>query len=147
MTIQRFKQGPVETIARLNDLVGAINKELLMQGDIFIRVVHGPHGTTFRLNIDEVFRRQMRYRGGEGRSLRRAFVKTTPGATTTLVCFLDVDTTGTQVNVECDIYGGGNLDEAHPAFVDGDPLWVAYNVVAGEWQNVTRIDGGEICDT
>ncbi len=148
MALQRFTSGPAETVERLNELVDALNQVLAITGDPFIRTASSPSGgTTLRLNIDEVLRRVMRYRnvGGSGAMPRRAFVKTTPGATTTLVCFLDVDTTGEEVNVICTIYGGGNLDEAHPPFVDGDPLWVAYNVIAGEWQNVTRIDGSEEC--
>ncbi len=68
---------------------------------------------------------------------RRAFVKTTPGATTSVVVHLDKDGTGQEVTVSCYIYGGGNLEEAFPTLVDGMPLWV-YNH-GGTWRNVTSI--------
>ncbi len=139
-----FTSGSSEAVRKLNLLVADIRALQNLTGDVFIRTNVSPLGTTVRLNFGAILDRIMKNRSEE-RSPRRAFVKTTPGATTTLVCFLDVDTTGTQVDVECTIYGEGNLDEAHPAFVDGDPLWVAYNAVDGEWQNVTRIDGAEVC--
>ncbi len=146
--IEEFRSGHPETRRKLNVLVRVCRIVKALTGDDFIRAHHTDKGLTLRLNIDEVVRRIPKYNDGGrvGIGLRRAYVKTAPGATTTLVCFLDVYTTGTQVNVECDIYGGGNLDEAHPTLVDGDPLWVAYNAVAGEWQNVTRIDGSEDCE-
>ncbi len=144
MTVEKFTSGKPETQRKLNLLVDAIRSLQTLNGDVFIRAANTPVGTTVRLNIAAVLERIMKNKGAD--VLRRAFVKTTPGATTTLICFLDVDTTGEEVNIECTIYGGGNLDEAHPAFVDGDPLWVAYNTIDGEWQNVTRIDGAEGCE-
>ncbi len=140
-----FTQGNPEFVRKLNLMVREVNSLKRMQGDPFIRVESNDAGTTFRLNMGEVIKRIPRYRGSGG-GIRRAFVKTAPGATTTLVCFLDVDTTGTEINVVCTIYGGGNLNEAHPSFVDGDELWVAFNTIADEWQNVTRIDGSEECE-
>ncbi len=148
MTVERFLTGKPETIRKQNLLVDAVRSLQNLNGDIFIRAANTPAGTTVRLNIAAILERIMKNLGsggGAGASFRRAFVKEAPGATTTLVCYLDVDTTGTEANVICTIYGGGNLDEAHPTFVDGAELWVAYNTIAGEWQNVTRIDGFEEC--
>lgn len=143
---EEFFEGSPELVRKLNILVAAIKNLLAMNGDTFIRVNNTPAGTTFRLNFNAVKERMLTaIEKSSGSNLRRAFVKTTPGATTTLECFLDIDATGTEVNVECTVYGGGNLDEAHPTFIDGDPLWVAFNVIANEWQNVTRIDGSEEC--
>ncbi len=101
----------------------------------------------FESNTDTRYQRRRRHGGsGGGVPVRRAFVKTAPGATTTLECFLAVDTTGTEIDVECDIYGGGNLNEAHPSFTDGLPLWVAY--YDGAWRNVTTISAIDTeCDT
>lgn len=147
MAVERFTTGKPETQRKLNLLVDAVKSLQTLNGGPFIRAVNTPVGTTVRLNFAAVLERIMKNSESEvGTGIRRAFVKTTPGATTTLVCFLDVDTTGEEVNIECTIYGGGNLDEAHPAFVDGDPLWIAFNVIADEWQNVTRIDGAEECE-
>lgn len=71
--------------------------------------------------------------------LRRAFVKSTPGAVTAVDVFLDVDTTGQEVEVECYIYGGGNLNAAFPTLVDGMPLYVQFDVATGKWKNVTSL--------
>ncbi len=149
MTVERFLTGKSETIRKQNLLVDAVKSLQNLNGDVFIRAVNNPAGTTIRLNIAAVLERIMKNTGGGGGGiqLRRAFVKETPGATTTLVCYLDIDESGssTEINVECTIYGGGNLNEAHPSFSNGTPLWVTYNTIEGEWQNVTRIDGSEEC--
>ncbi len=152
MAVERFLTGKSETIRKQNLLVDAVKSLQNLNGDVFIRAVNNPAGTTIRLNIAAVLERIMKNSEGGGTGggygLRRAFVKEAPGATTTLVCYLDIDESGSsvEINVECTIYGGGNLDEAHPSFTDGTPLWVTYNTIEGEWQNVTRIDGGEECD-
>ena len=143
MKIDRFTQGKPDTVRKINEIVDAVNSLLHMTGDGFVNVQRSPTGTTLSLSMNELKTRFMNFGGGT--QLRRAFVKTTPGATTTLVCFLDIDTTGQEVNVECTIYEGGNLDDAFPSFTDGDPLWVAFNAIDGEWQNVTRIDAVEDC--
>ncbi len=71
--------------------------------------------------------------------VRRAFVKSTPGATTSVDVHLDVDGTGQEVTVECYIYGGGYLEDAHPTLVDGMPLYVQYDRATSAWKNVTPI--------
>lgn len=144
MPLKRFSKGPIETVVMLNELVDALNNLLNINGDVFIRVNNTPVGTTLRLNVDEIIRRVPKYGtgGGGGTQIRKAFVKTTPGASTSVVCFLDVDTTGTEVTVSVKIYaGGGNLNTAEPALVDGDDFLV-YND-NGTWRNVTtffRVD-------
>ncbi len=84
----------------------------------------------------QVIQRGGAVRHGGGRA-RRAFVKTTPGATTSVDVYLDTDATGTEVTVSCYIYGGGNLEDAFPTLVDGMPLWVQND--AGTWRNKTPI--------
>lgn len=143
----RFNKGPRRLRDKFNrdrdDLDSLLGMNL--RGDGIIEVKHVGQGQTLRLSINQLLRRIAHPKVGTAGTvgLHRAFAKTAPGATTTLVCFLNVDTTGTEINVECDIFGGGNLDEAHPSFTDGDPLWVAFH--DGEWRNVTRIDGVEDC--
>ncbi len=68
-------------------------------------------------------------------SIKKAYVKTTPGATTTLACYLDKDTTGTEISVACVIDGGGNLNAATPRLTDGEYIWVKR--VGAAWVNVT----------
>lgn len=72
-------------------------------------------------------------------NVRRAFVKNTPGATTSVDVYLDKDASAIEVTVECYIYGGGNLNAAYPTLVNGMPLYVQYDGAAGEWKNVTAI--------
>lgn len=72
-----------------------------------------------------------------GSESRRAFVKTTPGATTSVDVYLDNDASSIEVTVSCYIYGGGNLEDAFPTLTDGMPLWIQND--AGTWRNVTSI--------
>lgn len=76
-------------------------------------------------------------------SIKKAYVKTTPGATTTLACYLDVDATGTVIDVACVIDGGGNLNACVPSVVDGDYIWVKR--VGAAWVNVTPFIAAESC--
>lgn len=149
--VEYFIEGSPEALNKLNALVDAIKSLQAMTGDQFIRVNKTPVGIAFSLNFNAIRAQTMKLgsgKGGSGIGIRRAFVRTTPGATTTLLCYLDNpgdSAGGVEISVECHLYGGGNLDEAHPSFVVDDPLWVAYNSIDGEWQNVTRIDGTEEC--
>jgi len=60
-----------------------------------------------------------------GSALRHAFVKTTPGATTVVTCYLDTDLTGEEISVKCKICNGGeSLEDAYPTLVAGDPITV-----------------------
>ncbi len=55
-----------------------------------------------------------------------AFVKTTPGAVTSLSCwFSESDNTGETISVPCAISGGGNLNTALPRVIDGTQIGVA----------------------
>ena len=79
--------------------------------------------------------------------VQKAYVKTTPGATTTLVCYLSKDINGsptpTEINVSCVIDGGGFLNACVPSVVDGDYIWVQN--VLGTWVNVTPFMAVESC--
>jgi len=65
-------------------------------------------------------------------SVRRAWVKDTPGAVAVVTCYLDVDTTGRQITVYCDICGGNALNDAVPRLSDGDEIYVEN--VGGTWR-------------
>ncbi len=138
MTVERFLTGKPETIRKLNLLVDAVKSLQNLNGDIFIRTANTSAGTTIRLNIAAVLERIMKNTGG-GNDVRRAFVKTTPGATTSVDVYLYEDASNTEVTVECYIYGGGNLEDAFPTLTDGMPFYVQYDPAAGEWKNVTSI--------
>jgi len=66
MTIKRFTKGNVETVRRMNELVDAINRELDMSGDEFIRLTNNQAGITFRLNIPGLRKRLGNKIGGGG---------------------------------------------------------------------------------
>ncbi len=136
--IKPFTKGNPETRRMMNELVHAINNALRMTGDGFINVQRSPTGTTLSLSMNELKARFMNFGGGN--EVHRAFVKTTPGATTSVDVYLDTDASDTEVTVSCYIYGGGNLEDAYPTLVDGMPLYVQYDSATSAWKNVTRID-------
>ncbi len=143
MTVERFTSGKPETQRKLNLLVDAVKSLQNLNGDIFIRAANTPAGTTVRLNFAAILERIMKTNKG-GIILRRAFVKTEPSSGNNLDVFLDIDTTGVEVTVSCSIYDDDGIgetfaNEVRPKVSDGCPLWVTYNVIAGEWQNVTSI--------
>lgn len=78
---------------------------------------------------------------GGSDDIRRAFVRVAPGATAILQCWLDAIDTGEEIEVDCTIYPGGNLNEAHPVFTVFTPLWVKFDTVNFVWINVTTISG------
>ncbi len=138
--ITPFTKGDPETIAKMNDIVKAVNNLMRMTGDGFVNVQHGLNSaTTISFSMHELKARFMNFGGGGGEA-HRAFVKTTPGATTSVDVYLYEDASDTEVTVSCYIYGGGNLEDAYPTLVDGMPLYVQYDSITSAWKNVTRID-------
>lgn len=132
--IDKFTGGNSLTRRKLNEIVDALNTLEKMKGDPFIQVKGIGFAKTLALNVDAL-RPRLRGAGG-GTPVFKAFVKTTPGATTDVDCFLSIDATGTEITVTVKIYaGGGNLDTAEPLLEDGDDFLV-YND-AGTWRNVT----------
>ncbi|MHC4617204.1 MAG: LamG domain-containing protein [Planctomycetota bacterium] len=83
-------------------------------------------------------------KGAQGGSVRLAYVKTTPGATATVACYLDTDTTGTEITVTCHICGGSALNAAAPRLTDGDEIFVTK--LGGTWYCTTVFDTDTDCD-
>jgi hypothetical protein len=82
--------------------------------------------------------------GGGGSGIRKAFVKTTPGAVKTVTCYLDIDVTGTEITVNCSIAGAGTaLNSAAPRIVDGDLIFVCQ--ISEDWYCTTVFDRDELC--
>ena len=137
--IERFTQGNPDTVRKMNEIIEAGNNLARTTGDGFVIVKHGINGaTTINLSMNELKARFMNF-GGAGDAVR-AFVKTTPGATTSVDVYLYEDASDTEVTVSCYIYGGGNLEDAYPTLVDGMPFYVQYDHPTSAWKNVTRID-------
>ena len=137
--IAPFTKGKPETVAKMKEIVDTVNNLARMTGDGFVIVQHGINGaTTISLSMNELKARFMNFGGGG--DICRAFVKTTPGATTSVDVYLYEDDSSTEVTVSCYIYGGGNLEDAFPTLVGGMPLYVKYDSATSAWKNVTRID-------
>jgi len=62
--------------------------------------------------------------GSIGGAVRVAYVKTTPGAVSTVAVYLDVDATGEEATVTCSITDGSALNAATPRLTDGDQIFV-----------------------
>ena len=104
--------------------------------------VIGPNKLTGVLG--NLTRRQLSSPAGEaGTSIRIAYVKTTPGADTTVDCYLDTDVTGEEIEVTCSIAGLGVLNAALPRISDGDLIFVAN--ISGTWYCLTVFQESEDC--
>ena len=80
----------------------------------------------------------------ESTVIRKAYVKTTPGAVATVVCYLDTDATGPEVTVTCSIINGTALNSAIPRITDGDEIKVYLD--GSTWRCVDAFQTSEDCD-
>jgi len=78
------------------------------------------------------------------RLIHKAYCKNDAGAATTITCFLDEDTTGDEIVVNCSIAGGGNLDSALPYLTDGLPIFVTE--IDEVWYCVTTFQKWDLCE-
>jgi hypothetical protein len=121
--LENFSGGNQSARNKLNAMTGEVNKFKAISGDGLIQVMQTTTGVTLKLNMEQLLPRIPKVVGGTG--IRRAFCKTDAGAATTILAYLDTDTTGTEVTVHCTIAGGGYLNAATPALTDGleIPVW------------------------
>lgn len=82
-------------------------------------------------------------RGGTGD--RTAYCKTAAGSGSTIVCYLDTDTTGAEVTVYCYLINETNLSGCKPTLTDGQPIPVSY--YAGQWRCSWPFTGAQACST
>jgi hypothetical protein len=121
-----FKQFNKRILPQLSIMWRQLQGLLQMQGDPYINVKRVGKGVTLNLNI-QTLRRRLALGGGGGGGSSMAFVKTAPGAVTTVDCFLREDTTGDEVTVNCSVIGGSGsekLNDAVPRLVDGSLIFV-----------------------
>ena len=76
--------------------------------------------------------------------VRLAFCRSDAPGTTWIECYLDFDTIGERVTVECSIAGGGVLNNAEPRLTDGLPLPVFE--VDGTWYSLFPFQATEDCE-
>ncbi len=101
--------------------------------------VHGGNGIGIKTNPAGI----NIYNTSKFIGVRRAFVKTTPAAVATVVCFLDVDAADAEITVNCDIVGGTALNSALPRITDGDAITVYQ--INGTWYCTTIFQESEDC--
>jgi hypothetical protein len=119
-----FKQFNKRILDGLNKMSRDLQGLLQMQGDNYINVQRAGKGVVLRLNIKRLKARMGGGAGGGGSSM--AFVKTPPGAVTTVVCFLGTET-GPEITVNCSVIGGNEsekLNEAVPPLTTGSLIFV-----------------------
>jgi hypothetical protein len=83
-----------------------------------------------------------RVRGG-GR-IRKAYAKADAGSGATITCYLDTDSTGVEITVNCEICGGSALNSAIPRLENGDMITVWND--AGTWRSVMTFQATEDCE-
>ncbi|KKM21302.1 hypothetical protein LCGC14_1636750, partial [marine sediment metagenome] len=75
--------------------------------------------------------------------VRLAYCKVAAGASTSIVCYLDTDTTGLEITVECTIIPAANLNAALPLLAIGSELKVTK--INGTWKCVPHFWKADIC--
>ena len=73
-----------------------------------------------------------------------AYCKDDAGSGSTITCYLDVDSTGEEITVNCHICGGSALNAAVPRLADGDEMLVS--LMDGNWYCLTVFQTTEDCD-
>lgn len=116
----------------INKLVDRINILSKVTGRNGIKVTTSPTGIHLAGNSSNI---QARY--------RLAYCKNDAGAASTIVCYLDTDTTGAEITVTCSIAGGGNLNAAVPRLTDG--LRIVVIKVGLTWHCVTTFNNSMDC--
>lgn len=80
--------------------------------------------------------------GSDG--LHFAYCSAEAGEGNTLLCFLDTDTTGTEITVHFTLLGDiSDLSDGHLSLVDGTPIPVM--IRDGDWWCIIPIEGTEDC--
>jgi hypothetical protein len=121
-----FKQFNKNIIPKLNIMWRQVRGLRKMTGDSYINVRRAGDDVVLNLNVPTLRKRLAQGGGGAG-GASMAFVKTAPGAVTTVDCFLREDTTGTEITVNCSVIGGSGtekLNSAVPRLVDGSLIFV-----------------------
>ncbi len=137
--LEKFARGPVELVRKLNLMVDVLNMFLRGSGGGYIQVKKTGSAITYDLNVDKLLERIPKVA-----ETHLAYAKDDAGAGTTLDCYLDTDTTGTEVTVNFSIIGGTNLNAALPRLSDGDLIFVEN--IKGSWYCKNLFADAEECD-
>jgi hypothetical protein len=91
----------------------------------------------------QIIQRGRAVRAGGGGGVRKAFAKTAAPASWTITCFLDEDTTGTEIDVVCEVADNAALNSAVPRLSDGTMITVWND--AGTWRSVMTFQASGAC--
>ena len=144
--MNEFITGPDSVKRILNEMQAMLRSHELISGGEYLRISKNPMGTAIMLDIEQI-QAAMPNSGGDGGATRKAYVKTAPGAVTTVVCFLDTDTTGEEVTVNCSVIGGSGsikLNAAAPRMSHGSLIFVEY--IDDAWWATHPFIATEDCD-
>ena len=133
--------GQSPTRQQYNDLAGRVNA---------LSKVSGRNGIVARVTNNGVSLTGT----GNGTEPRKTFVRTTPGATSAVECYLDTDsssgvTPGARITVFCELIGVGatsGLNAVIPRLEDGVLLPAWLDSRTNDWRAFMPFQGSEDCD-
>jgi hypothetical protein len=137
-----FKRNSDST-SLLNQLWNKVEKLDEIRGDGFINFKRAGGRITANINIAAIRKRMTRGGTGGGGTVHKAFPIADAIAGSTIECYLDVDTTGDEITVNCSIAGGSDLNEAIPKLTNGLTIFV--RKFGDTWHCVTVFQGYEEC--
>lgn len=122
-----FVGQPSETTRHLNEIVQQLNRTANISGGNYIRVRHAEGGITIDLDIYKLIPALIKDSGSNG-IMRVVCSEDAPAGTIIKAWRLDADGVAidgsgeTEIDVNCDIFGGSSLATAVPRLVDGDEI-------------------------
>lgn len=87
--------------------------------------------------------RRIRGQQAGGTGIRHAYCKTAAGAGNTIQCYLDTDSIGTEITVNCDLFEATNLSDSLPLLTDGKRIPVFQ--ISNAWYCLWWFIGTEDC--
>ncbi|RLC38841.1 hypothetical protein DRH27_01275 [Candidatus Falkowbacteria bacterium] len=79
--------------------------------------------------------------------IHKAFVRTAPGETAILDCYLDTNTTGEEIVVTCEILDETALNSVVPRLEVGKLLYITYDGQNSVWRPLFPFQGSKDCES
>lgn len=137
-----FSGGSKSARDKLNRLRSDTTAVGNIRGDNLIHVVSNQSGYSFTFDVQKLI--SMLPTASLGASgLRLAYCKTAAGTGSTIVCYLDTDTTGQEITVNCILFESSNLNTCKPTLTDGQAIPVFQ--VGANWYCAWWFMLGEAC--
>ena len=142
-----FLTGPEDVKSILNEMQAMLRSHELISGGEYLRISKNHMGTAIMLDIEQIQAAMPNSGGDGGGATHKAYVKTVPGAVTTISCYLDSNTSGSEgavINVNCSVIGGGKLNAAAPRTIIGSLIFVEQ--IGEDWWATHPFIATENCD-